>query len=143
MTCWTAAVALVLAAGCVPPHASRGRDEPAAPAARLVVYRLDSPYNRSPREPLAVHLDARPLAALSRSQFVSVEVAEGTHLLAVPGRSVSLELAAGEPTYCRLSAMSGSAVLAWEIGCGSARDAGRDLDSCTPGVLDPTVDWRK
>jgi hypothetical protein len=133
------ALALLSLAGCTATMHPPVQAAPVAEA-RLFVLRLERPDARTPREPLPVHLDARPLAALHRNEFVSVRVAAGEHVLALPGISAKLQLEADAPRYCRLSAVPGSPIVAWQLRCSDDDDG---LAACTHGTLDPTVDWQE
>jgi hypothetical protein len=138
-------VSLLLA--CASPPDSRFSQAPVPPGrARLYVYRArEAP---GPKDAGTVTLNAHPLAALGRGEYVSVVLPPGTVLLRA-GREEAfarvspepIELGADQAVYCAMSADLSLSFVLWTFHCTRDPEDHEPLQSCRRGALDRTVDW--
>jgi hypothetical protein len=138
---------LSLLLACASPPDARFAEASIPPGqARLYVYRARE--STGPKDAGTVTLNAHPLAALGRGEYVSVVLPPGTIQLRA-GREEAfarvspepIELRPDQAVFCSLAADLSASLVLWTFACGRDPEQHAALRSCRRGALDRTVDW--
>jgi hypothetical protein len=132
---------------CATPPDARFAEAAVPPGqARLYVYRASDASG--PRDAGTITVNARPLAALGRGEFVSVVLPPSTIFLRA-GKEETFARISPDPivllpdqaVLCALSADLSMSLVLWTFRCSREPAEHPALRSCRRGTLDRTVDW--